>query len=116
MIDVLFVTVSCFFGKCYTCNNEDLNDPQHAAACMDEGSSVDCDLDPIFGSGVGNSSFVHVFHISMCGLQLINFGATRQVLFVHCKIVTQFEKLVLFAGSVTLFCKLSRAMGYYFHW
>mgnify|MGYP001801955394 CR=1 FL=1 len=84
MIDVLFVTVSCFFGgKCYTCNNEDLNDPQHAVACMDEGSSVDCDLDPFFGSGVGNSSFVHVLHISMCGLQLITSGAATQVLFVH---------------------------------
>ena len=114
MIDAMLITVRCDTDKCYTCENEDLNDPQHENTCVDQGSYAECDIDS--GSEVGNSSFVQFFHLNMCGLQLINFGATRQVLFVHCKIVTQFEKLVLFAGSVTLFCKLSRAMGYYFHW
>ena len=95
MIDVMFVTDSC--GKCYICNSEDLNNPQHVTACVDQGSSAVCN----FESEVGNSSFVHVFHFTMCGLQLISSGAASQVLFVHCKIVAQFE-----AGPICMICYL----------
>ena len=48
----MFITVRCDTDKCYACENEDLNDPQHETTCMDQGSAAECDLVPS-GTAVG---------------------------------------------------------------
>ena len=100
MIDAMLVTVRCDTEKCYASENEDLNDPPHETTCMDQGGAAECDLVPS-GTAVGNSSFVHVFYLSMCWCQLITSGAATQVSFMHCKLCTQFE-----TGPICMNCYL----------